>query len=52
LAEVVDNLSPQGPLFVSCAGAAQLAKTNVLTFINAAVTGAAGLAAMPIIPGL
>lgn len=52
LAEVIDNLSPQGPLFVSCAGAAQLAKTNVLTFINAAVTGAAGMAAMPIIPGL
>lgn len=52
LAEVVDNLSPQGPLFTSCAGAAQLAKTNVLTFINAAITGAAGMAAMPIIPGL
>jgi hypothetical protein len=52
LAEVIDNLSPQGPLFTSCAGAAQLAKTNVLTFINSAVTGAAGIAAMPIIPGL
>jgi hypothetical protein len=52
LAEVIDNLSPQGPLFVACAGAAQLAKTNVLTFINAAVTGAAGIAAMPVIPGL
>ena len=52
LAEVVDNLSPSGPLFTACAGAAQLAKTNVLTFINAVVTGAAGLAAMPIIPGL
>jgi hypothetical protein len=52
LAEVVDNLSPQGPLFVNCAGAAQLAKTNVLTFVNAVVTGAAGFAAMPIIPGL
>lgn len=52
LAEVVDNLSPQGPLFVSCAGAAQLAKTNVLSFVNAVVTGAAGFAAMPIIPGL
>jgi hypothetical protein len=52
LAEVIDNLSPQGPLFTSCAGAAQLAKTNVLTFINSVVTGAAGLAAMPIIPGL
>lgn len=52
LAEVVDNLSPQGPLFVNCAGAAQLAKTNVLTFVNAVITGAAGFAAMPIIPGL
>jgi hypothetical protein len=52
LAEIIDNLSPQGPLFVSCAGAAQLAKTNVLTFINAAVTGVAGIAAMPVIPGL
>jgi hypothetical protein len=52
LAEVIDNLSPQGPLFVNCAGAAQLAKTNVLTFVNAVVTGAAGFAAMPIIPGL
>jgi hypothetical protein len=52
LSEVIDNLSPQGPLFTSCAGAAQLAKTNVLTFINSAVTGAAGIAAMPIIPGL
>lgn len=52
LAEVVDNLAPTGPLFVSCAGAAQLAKTNVLAFVNAVVTGAAGFAAMPIIPGL
>lgn len=52
LAEVIDNLSPQGPLFVNCAGAAQLAKTNVLTFVNAVVTGAANFAAMPIIPGL
>jgi len=52
LAEIVDNLAPTGPLFVSCAGAAQLAKTNVLSFVNAVVTGAAGFAAMPIIPGL
>jgi hypothetical protein len=52
LAEIIDNLSPQGPLFVNCAGAAQLAKTNVLSFVNAVVTGAAGFAAMPIIPGL
>jgi len=43
---------PTGPLFVSCAGAAQLAKTNVLSFVNAVVTGAAGFAAMPVIPGL
>ena len=47
LAEVIDNLSPQGPLFTACAGAAQLAKTNTLTLINAVVTGAAGLAALP-----
>ena len=47
LAEVIDNLSPQGPLFTSCAGAAQLAKTNTLMFINAVVTGAAGIAALP-----
>jgi hypothetical protein len=52
LAEIIDNLSPQGPLFVSCAGAAQLAKTNVLAFVNGVVTGVAGFAAMPIIPGL
>lgn len=52
LAEIIDNLSPQGPLFVSCAGAAQLAKTNVLTFVNGVVTGVAGFAAMPVIPGL
>lgn len=52
LAETIDNLSPQGALFTSCAGAAQLAKTNVLTFINSAVTGAAGIAAMPLVPGL
>lgn len=47
LAEVIDNLSPQGPLFTACAGAAQLAKTNTLTLINAVVTGAAGIAALP-----
>lgn len=52
LAEIIDNLSPQGPLFVSCAGAAQLAKTNVLAFVNGVVTGVAGFAAMPVIPGL
>lgn len=51
-AETIDNLSPSGKLFTSCAGMAQLTKTNVLTLINAIVTGAAGFAAMPIIPGL
>jgi hypothetical protein len=51
-AETIDNLSPSGPLFVSCAGMAQLTKTNVLTLINAIVTGAAAFAVMPVIPGL
>jgi len=44
-AEILDNLSPQGTLFTSCAGAAEMAKMQVLQFINAVVTGAAGLAA-------
>lgn len=47
LAEIIDNLSPQGPLFTSCAGAAKLAQTDVLTLVNAVVTGAAGMAALP-----
>lgn len=51
-AETIDNLSPSGPLFVACAGMAQLTKTNVLTLINAIVTGAAAFAVMPVIPGL
>jgi hypothetical protein len=46
LAEVIDNLAPTGPISTACAGAAQLAKTNTLTFINAIVTGVAGLAAL------
>jgi hypothetical protein len=46
LSEVLDNLTPKGPLWTACAGAAQLAGTSVLTFVNAAVTGAAGLAAL------
>ena len=33
LAEVIDNRSPQGPLFTSCAGAAQLARMGTLQFI-------------------
>jgi len=51
-AETIDNLSPTGPLFTACAGMAQLTKTNVLTLINAIVTGAAAFAVMPVIPGL
>ena len=47
VAELVDNLSPQGALFTSCAGAAQMFKTNTLAVINAIVTGAAGIAALP-----
>ena len=50
--EVIDALSPQGQLFTSCAGAAQLAQANVLQFINGAVTGVAGLAKLTPIPGL
>lgn len=51
-AEVIDALSPQGALYTSCAGAAQLAQASVLSFINAAVTGVAGLAKLTPIPGL
>jgi hypothetical protein len=34
VAELVDNLSPQGKLFISCAGAAQMFKVNTLALIN------------------
>lgn len=51
-AEILDNLSPQGKLFTSCAGAAQLAQANVIQFISAAITGAAGIAKLAPIPGL
>lgn len=44
IAEGIDSLSPTGPLYTSCAGAAALAQTNVLAFINAVVTGTAGAA--------
>jgi hypothetical protein len=45
LAELVDNLSPQGKLFTSCAGAAQMFGTSTLSTINSIVTGATLLAA-------
>lgn len=51
-AEILDNLSPQGKLFTSCAGAAQLAQANVIQFISAAISGAAGIAKLTPIPGL
>jgi hypothetical protein len=51
-AEVLDNLSPQGKLFTSCAGAAQLAQANVIQFISAAIAGVAGMAKLAPIPGL
>lgn len=44
LAELVDALQPTSPVFVNCAGAAQLASLSVLSFINAVVTGALGVA--------
>ncbi len=46
-AELVDALSTQGPLMTSCAGAAQLFKLNALQMVNAFVTGAMGIAALP-----
>jgi hypothetical protein len=51
-AEIVDNLSPQGTLYTSCAGTAQLFQANVVQFISAAVTGVAGMAKLTPIPGL
>jgi hypothetical protein len=44
IAELIDNLSPQGVLFTSCAGAAQMLATDTLTAVNGIVTGAVGLA--------
>ena len=46
LAELIDALQPTSPVFVNCAGAAQLANLSVLSFINAVVTGAVGVAAV------
>jgi len=45
-AEVIDALSPTGPLFTSCSGAAGLLRMQVLQVINAIVTGAAGAAVL------
>lgn len=50
MAEIVDNLSPQGPLFTSCAGAAGLFRMQVLQLINGIVTGSVGLAARAALP--
>ena len=51
-AEVVDALSPQGKLYTSCAGAAQLAQANVIQFISASLAGIVGMAKLAPIPGL
>ena len=48
LAEVVDALAPSGPLFQSCAAAAETAKLSVLQLVNAIIGGAAGLAVLGI----
>lgn len=46
-AELVDALSPQGPLMTGCAGAAQLFKVNTLQAVNSIITGATALVALP-----
>jgi hypothetical protein len=43
-AELADTLNPSSPVFVNCAGAAALAGQSVLSFVNAVVTGIAGIA--------
>lgn len=47
VAELIDNLSPQGELFTSCAGAAKMLGADTLQVINAFVTGGALVAAAP-----
>lgn len=50
-AELADTLNPSSPVFVNCAGAAALAGQNVLSFVNAVVTGITGIAVLaPKIP--
>lgn len=46
MAELIDNLSPQGTLFTSCAGAATMAKQSVLQLVMGMVTGAAAFTAV------
>jgi hypothetical protein len=48
VAELVDNLSPQGTLLTSCAGAAQMLGMNGLQAVNAIITGTATFAALPV----
>jgi hypothetical protein len=45
-AEILDALSPQGALFTSCAGFAEMAKMDVLQLVSAVVTGVAGFTAV------
>lgn len=46
LGQVIDNLAPTGPVFLGCSKAATMLRMSVLAFINAAVTGAAGITAI------
>jgi hypothetical protein len=47
VAELIDNLSPQGVLLTSCAGAAKMLGMNALAAVNAIVTGTASFALLP-----
>jgi hypothetical protein len=47
IAELVDDLSPQGVLLTSCAGAANMLGMNALAAVNAIVTGTASFALLP-----
>ena len=48
LAQIVEALSPTGPLFQGCSAAAQSVGMNVLTFVNAVIGGSTGLAVLGI----
>jgi hypothetical protein len=48
VAELADNLSPQGTLLTSCAGAAQMLGMNALQAVNAIITSTAAFAALPV----
>ena len=43
---LIDALQPNSPIFIQCAGAAQLAQLSVLNFVNALVTGVGAIAVL------